>query len=87
MDYNWKRLIMTTTRQRAENIYRKMNSFSNPSHMNDIEREWIVSKIEEGINEYRKDQHGKLKWEHISIETKFAFIGFTIVNILLIVLR
>jgi hypothetical protein len=38
----------------AKEIYLKMNSYSYPNTMNDIEREWILKKIEEGIKDYCK---------------------------------
>lgn len=41
-------------KRQARYIYVKMNSYSNPSKMNDVDKEWILLKIEEGIKEYLK---------------------------------
>ena len=42
-----------TLKEHAIEIYKRINSFSYPSEMNGIEREWILEKIEEGLHAYK----------------------------------
>lgn len=45
----------TNSVNKAEDIYRKMTSYSNYSHMNGIEKEWIIQKIAEGLEEFLQE--------------------------------
>lgn len=38
----------------ADMFYRRINSFAYPSHMNDIEREWIIKIISEYLTKERE---------------------------------
>lgn len=43
----------TAARNKAEETYRRINSYSNPKSMNEIPKEWIVDKITEALIEYK----------------------------------
>lgn len=53
--------------------YRKINSYSNPSEMNDVPREWVETMINEArveaLTEVMKDFIEKLKALHMAIPT------------------
>lgn len=48
---------MTDLEAKAKEIYLRMNSYSNCSKMNGIDREWILKKIKEGLREYAEEYH------------------------------
>lgn len=61
---------MTDLKDKAKEIYLKMNSYSNCSEMNGIDREWILKKIENGLKEYHKSELEKISNEILNSETE-----------------